>query len=103
MVIPLKNTIQIKSYGKPAAIAALKSRIRRLWRNLKSPTSSKGTVLFGVEWGYTLERTKTSELQGQYLFLLLVSILHDSLNQQQLSPYTSRTTLRNGDAVFTVT
>jgi len=34
MVIPLKNTIQIKSYGKPAAIAALKSRKRRLSRNL---------------------------------------------------------------------
>jgi len=51
MVIPLNNTIQIKSYGKPAAIAALKSRKRRLWRNLKTPTSSKGTVLFGVEWG----------------------------------------------------
>jgi len=50
MAIPLKNTIQIKSYGKVAAIAALKSRKKRsLWRNLKTPTSSKETVLFGVE------------------------------------------------------
>jgi hypothetical protein len=29
MVIPLKNTIQIKSYGKLAAIAALKSRKKK--------------------------------------------------------------------------
>jgi len=102
-VIPLKNTLQIKSYGKPAAIAALKSRKRRLSRNLKTPTSSKGRVLFCVEWGYILGRTKTFELQRQYVVLLLVSILYDSLNQQQLSPYTSPTTLRKGDAVFTVT
>jgi hypothetical protein len=52
MAISLKNTIQIKSYGKVAAIAAMNSRKKRwLWRNLKTPTSSKGTVLFGVEWG----------------------------------------------------
>jgi hypothetical protein len=49
IAIPLKNTIQIKSYGKVAAIAALKSGKKRLWRNLKTPTSSKGIVLFGVE------------------------------------------------------
>ena len=62
MVIPLKNTIQTKSNGKLAAIAALKSREgekkKRLWRNLKTPASSKGTVLFGVEWGYNIEERK---------------------------------------------
>ena len=45
MVIPLKNTIQIKSYGKPAAIAALKSRKRRLSRNLTL------NIPRGVLWG----------------------------------------------------
>ena len=101
MVIPLKNTIQIKPYGKPAAIAALKNRKRRLWRNLIMPTNSKRTVLFGVEWGYTLEERKSlnSNDNMQSLFWYLNHTIF-WINSSYLPTHRQ---LLCRDAVFTVT
>jgi hypothetical protein len=104
MMIPLTNVIQIKSYGKLVAIAALKS-----WgggealKKFKNAYQQQGNSFIRDGVGIHSRRTKTFELQQQYLLLLLVSISYDSLNQQQLSPYRSPTSPRKGDAVFTVT
>jgi len=45
-----------------------RERDRELWRNLKMPASSKGTVLFAVEWGYNLEERKRLNSNNIYSF-----------------------------------